>query len=289
MNPLLWGVLSLVVLLALFVIGIHYGFRIQRPKPLQTPQDYGFKYESVRIPTAHDKQLHAWFLPALDATQTVVIAHGWGAHAELMLPLAAPFRNAGLNVLLFDARNHGQSDGHGYSSLPRFAEDIEHVLAWLQTHRPHACDKMALLGHSVGASASILVASRNDSLDALISISAFGHPEWVMTRYWQKLFFPRWLARVLNRYVEWLIGNRFVDIAPIHTITRVQCPVLLVHGLTDTVVPIADARAIVQAGLNAQRTIQLCEIADADHASVDKIDAHQETLIQFLRLTGFRL
>lgn len=289
MNPLLWGVLSLVVLLALFVIGIHYGFRIQRPKPLQTPQDYGFKYESVRIPTAHDKQLHAWFLPALDATQTVVIAHGWGAHAELMLPLAVPFRNAGLNVLLFDARNHGQSDGHGYSSLPRFAEDIEHVLAWLQTHRPDACDKMALLGHSVGASASILVASRNDRLDALISISAFGHPEWVMARYWQKLFFPKWLARGLNRYVEWLIGSRFVDIAPIHTITRVQCPVLLVHGLADTVVPIADARAIAQASLNAHVSIQLCEIADADHASVDKIDAHQDTLIQFLRLTGFHL
>ena len=289
MNPLLWGVFSLVVLLALFVIGIHYGFRIPRPKPLQTPQDYGFEYESLRIPTVHGKQLHAWFLPAQDATQTVLIAHGWGAHAELMLPLAVPFRNAGLNVLLFDARNHGQSDGHGYSSLPRFAEDIEHVLAWLQTHRPDACDKMALLGHSVGASASILVASRNDRLDALISISAFGHPEWVMTRYWQKLFFPRWLARVLNRYVEWLIGSRFVDIAPIHTITRVQCPVLLVHGLADTVVPIADARAIAQASLNAHVSIQLCEIADADHASVDKIDAHQDTLIQFLRLTGFHL
>lgn len=288
MSSLLWGGLGIVVLLALFVIGIHYGFRIPRPKSLKTPQDYGFAYESVRIPTAHDKQLHAWFLPVDGATQTVLIAHGWGAHAELMLPLAVPFCNAGLNVLLFDARNHGQSDGHGYSSLPRFAEDIEHVLAWLQTHRPNACDKIALLGHSVGASASILVASRNDCLDALISISAFGHPEWVMNRYWQKLWLPKWLAHALNRYVEWLIGNRFVDIAPIHTITRVNCPVLLLHGSADSVVPVADARAIAQAGFNARVSIQVCEIADAEHASVDKIEAHQGTLMQFLRATGFR-
>jgi pimeloyl-ACP methyl ester carboxylesterase len=41
-----------------------------------------------------------------------------------MLPIAAPLRRAGLNVLRVDARNHGGSDSDTFSSLPRFAEDL---------------------------------------------------------------------------------------------------------------------------------------------------------------------
>jgi dipeptidyl aminopeptidase/acylaminoacyl peptidase len=41
-----------------------------------------------------------------------------------------------------------------------------------------------------------------------------------------------------------VIGHRFTDIAPCNTIARVSCPVLLVHGLEDETVPVADAAQI---------------------------------------------
>lgn len=37
------------------------------------------------------------------------------------------------------------------------------------------------------------------------------------------------------RHVQRVIGTTFDDIAPVNTIARVRCPVLVVHGRTDTV------------------------------------------------------
>jgi alpha-beta hydrolase superfamily lysophospholipase len=68
------------------------------------------------------KRLFGWLLPVPSAITSLVILHGWGGNAERMLPMALPFHRAGMNVLLVDARNHGRSDRHGFSSLPRFAE-----------------------------------------------------------------------------------------------------------------------------------------------------------------------
>jgi fermentation-respiration switch protein FrsA (DUF1100 family) len=45
-------------------------------------------------------------------------------------------------------------------------------------------------------------------------------------------------------YVQRTIGHRFDDIAPINTIRRIRCPVLLVHGTEDTTVPVAEARML---------------------------------------------
>ena len=105
-----------------------------------------------------------------------------------------------MNVLLFDARNHGQSDTHSFSSLPRFAEDLDSALAWLHANHPAACEKLVLLGHSVGAGAVLLAASRRTDIAAVISVSAFAHPEWVMRRYLQTLHLPNILIRIINRY-----------------------------------------------------------------------------------------
>jgi fermentation-respiration switch protein FrsA (DUF1100 family) len=46
------------------------------------------------------------------------------------------------------------------------------------------------------------------------------------------------------RYVQHVIGYRFDDIAPLNTIGRIRCPVLLVHGTEDAMVPVAEAHAL---------------------------------------------
>jgi dipeptidyl aminopeptidase/acylaminoacyl peptidase len=67
--------------------------------------------------------------------------------------------------------------------MPRFAEDIAAGLAWLRARSDFAGNRLALLGHSVGAGAVLLHAARHDDVCAVISLSAFAHPREMMRRF----------------------------------------------------------------------------------------------------------
>lgn len=277
--------LTLALLASLFLAALHLGFRAPRMRERGTPADLGLAYEAVRIPTASGKQLFAWWLPVSAADTSIIILHGWGGNAELMLPMAQPFQQAGINVLLIDARNHGNSDADTFSSLPRFAEDLDHAIDWLRQKHPVQSRRLALLGHSVGAGAALLSASRTRDITAVISISAFAHPEWMMKRYLQRFHLPDLVVGLVLNYVQWIIGHRFSDIAPLSTVCRIDCPILLVHGRADTTVPVEDARAIAAGCPDAN--ITLLEIDEAEHDSVDKIEQHGFALVSFLQQQGF--
>ena len=87
-----------------------------------------------------------------------------------------PLHAGGYSVLLIDARNHGNSDADSFSSMPRFAEDLEAAFAWLASRPRIEAARIAVLGHSVGAAAALLAASREPRIAAVVSIAAFAHP-----------------------------------------------------------------------------------------------------------------
>ncbi len=141
MNGVLTFGLLFALTAALLPAGVHLGFRARRVRETGTPADHGFAFEAVRIPAVRGRYLFGWLLPEPGATRTVVVLHRWGSNSEQMLPVAAPLRHAGLNVLLCDARNHGQSDSDTFSTLPRFAEDLGQTIAWLKRHHPGRDDQ----------------------------------------------------------------------------------------------------------------------------------------------------
>jgi dipeptidyl aminopeptidase/acylaminoacyl peptidase len=274
--------LLIIAAMAAFPLLVRIGFRAPRIKERSNPEQLGLAYREISIPTENGKRLFAWFVPppASGPAPAVAVLHGWGGNAEMMLPLAQPLHRAGYAVLLFDSRNHGRSDSDGFSSLPRFAEDLEHALDWLAQQPDVDAARLAALGHSVGAAAALLVASRCRDLAAVASIAAFADPESMMRRFLAAHHVPYFpLGRAVLRYVQHAIGHRFSDIAPRNTIRQIHCPVLLVHGSDDVTVPVEDAMTIY-----AQRPgdqVRLL-ILSGDHDSSRETERHAGELIDFL-------
>jgi len=242
----LWGGVLLAGSIGALNLFIRRG--LAAPRVIATAQPEGLPWLAVSVPTANNKNLRGWFIPAGQCQPALVIMHGWGGNAGMMLPLAAPLHAAGYSLLLLDARCHGQSDGDSFASLPRFAEDIEAGLRWLAS-RPEV-DPLALgvIGHSVGAGAALLAASRQAAIRAVVSLAAFAHPAAMMRRWLTSLNIPYWpLGAYIIAYVQWVIGHRFDAIAPCTTIAKLGCPTLIVHGLEDDTVPVEDARQIFAA------------------------------------------
>ena len=282
------GVASLAGSRALLHWGIRKGLAAPRVPNHSSPAALGLKAEEVHIATANARQLHAWLIRAPQQEQerdrpqaAVVVVHGWGGNAALMLPLARPLHEAGFAALFIDTRCHGASDDDRFTSLPRFAEDAEHAFAWLAAQPGIDPQRIALLGHSVGAGAVLFAASRTPQVAAVVSVAAFSHPAAMMRRLLAAKRLPeRPLGRYILDYVQKTIGYRFDDIAPLTTLARIRRPVLLVHGEDDEVVPIDEARQIYAA--RGDTAVELMTIA-GNHDSFADLERHMGQLTGFLQ------
>lgn len=250
---------------------------------LNLPQE---RLLAVRLPGPGGRHLAAWLALPHPVPQAgapaVLVMHGWGANASMMCPVAAPLLDAGMAVLLLDARCHGDSDDEPFTSMPRFAEDIDAGLRWLRARKDIDNERMALLGHSVGAGAALLHAARagaGPALRAVVSLAAFAHPREVMRRWLAQYHLPYpILGWYVLRHVQRVIGARFDDIAPLHTIARVACPVLLLHGRDDAVVPFSDALRLQRAA----RQAELIAVAGG-HDLREALTPDAAVLVDFLR------
>ncbi len=257
---------------------IRRGLRAPRIADDATPSEVA--WQAVALPTANGKTLRGWWIPAGDRAPALAVIHGWGGNAAMMLPLVAALHRAGYGLLLFSARNHGASDGDTFSSLPRFAEDLEHAFDWLRARPEVDAARVGLLGHSVGAGAALLVAARRREVAAVVSLAAFAHPAGMMRRWlrWKRIPYRPFGWYVLA-YVQHVIGYRFDDIAPRRTIADVACPVLLVHGAEDETVPVAEAHEILAAARPGQARLLL---VPGDHEGFAEIDGPLAEVVAFL-------
>lgn len=259
------------------------GLRAPRLAHQRTPADEGLSANTVRLHTVNGKTLFGWFVPVPGkaACPAVVVMHGWGANASMMLPALGPLHAAGFAVLLIDARCHGNSDDAAFTSLPRFAEDISAGLDWLLEQPSVDAKRLSIMGHSVGAAAALLCATKRPDVRAVISLSAFAHPRDIMRTFLTEAHIPYpVLGWYVMRHVQAVIGARFDDIAPIASMALLRCPVLLVHGRDDEMVPFADAQSLLAAGSAGQAQ---CLCVSGGHDPSAALEAHIPALIGFLK------
>lgn len=134
----------------------------------------------------------------------------------------------------------------------------------------------------MGAGAALLVASRRRDVVAVVSVAAFTHPEIVMRRWLASKRIPmKPIGTYILRYVQKVIGYSFDNIAPIRSINKLRCPVLILHGEQDQTVPMSEAQALYQAapfGLGQLR------VSQGDHEGFTDMAAEAQAVVRFLRL-----
>lgn len=268
---LLGGLLAV----ALAAVWLHRVLGAPRVAPGPDPSERGIEAVAVRLPTERGRTLFAWYCPPPPTADgrpapAFVAIHGWGGGANDLMPLAGMLQRHGWGALLIETRCHGRSDGDTFASMPRFAEDASHAVDWLKARPGIDAGRVAVIGHSVGAAAALLLGSRRADLCAVIAVASFAHPEEVMRGFLARLRLPyRPLGWLINRYVERIIGHRFRDIAPLTTVARQSAPVLLMHGTADRLVPVGDMDRLAAAGRAAGRAVTAVAVPGVDHEGIN--------------------
>jgi uncharacterized protein len=208
--------------------------------------------------------------PGFARVPGLVLAHGFptgprggpssaSTYPELAERLA---REAGWAVLTFNFRGTGGSEGD--FSLDGWLDDLRHAVDVLSARTD--VGGVWLAGSSTGGSLAVILAAGDDRVRGVATLAApASFSEWADN--------PARLladARALGiiRHADFppdaaAWGRRFGELSPLAAAGRLAPrPLLLIHGDQDEVVPLADARALYEAGFGSA---DLRVIAGAGH------------------------
>ncbi len=196
------------------------------------PRELGLPVKRVEIRTDDGVALAAWVIPSEHSSDPwLLICHGNGGNiSEAGRPFHyAGLRELGLNLLAFDYRGYGESEGK--PTEPGLYRDAEAAYRYLRDTLGVEPDRIVIFGHSLGSAVAVELAGRVPAsgliLDgALTSVIDRGQELYP--------FVP----------VRWIAGSRY---ASIEKIGNLRLPKLFLHARRDEVIPIAHGRRLFEA------------------------------------------
>jgi pimeloyl-ACP methyl ester carboxylesterase len=190
----------------------------------------------------------------------------------------------GYAVVRFDERGTGRSSGDYAASATTasLAEDVEGLLAALESLPEVDPRKFVLLGHSEGAAIAWLVASRRKEVAAVIAMAG---PAWTGQRImdWQHTQLVRrdvWNDADSTQEARWAILQQthatrkaadpwyryFLSFDPTAAVAHLTVPMLLVHGEKDWQVSPQQATEVAAvARRHGNARVKLAFLKDYDH------------------------
>lgn len=271
-----------------FLVGTFHVHRFKVPNPERPAELADRPFEDMQFTAEDGLVLRGWFLPAdRPSERTLLICHGMGTNRTAVLPYHAVGDALGANVLLFDFRGHGDSDGHTVSFGQYEKRDVRAAVQFLRTTRPEQARKMIGLGISMGTAGLIAAAAELEvPFDAVVLDSGFAAaadltdhllrevPTWLR----QGLAFPAVPLASLDSAC-WLPGLR-----PVDSMSRLRAPVLLIHAQDDRLIPASHSRRLFDAA-NEPRALWLADTGG--HGSAfDRRAEYLDRVTRFIRANG---
>ena len=223
------------------------------------PSYFRLLHEEVSFITNDGLKLKGWFIPGRDAKATVIVTHGYPADKGDLLPLAV-FLHPHYNLLLFDFRYFGESEGAITTVGYREQEDLRAALRYLKQRGE---ERIGGLGFSLGAAVLLMV--QDSDLKAVVADSSFADIDRMLEVVYGFLPGPTkdpflWTTRL---YARLFLGIDTQEISPLRAIRERTQPVLIIHGALDGQIPVEHARLLYEAA--PKGLAELWIVPDADH------------------------
>ncbi len=239
-----------------------------------TPARLGLKAQDVTIPGPERSRLHGWWLPAEGpARGTVLHLHGNAANISNHLPLVAWLPKAGFNLLTFDYRGFGRSDGS--PTLDGVVADGRAALAWLRQQPGVDAQKLVVLGQSLGGATAVrVVAADPAGVKLLVLDCAFSSYRGIALDATR----GSWLQWVAPAALTTLPGR---EKDPVTLIRSLRSPVFVLHSADDAVVPIAHGKALYDAAPEPKQWLEVQQTQHVDGLTQEPV--RQQVIAAMLR------
>ncbi|CAN5640138.1 alpha/beta hydrolase [soil metagenome] len=211
---------------------------------------------TLKLSTPNGEKISAIFFKNPNAEYTILFSHGNAENIFTSEYFSQKLSNAGFNVLAYDYRGYGLSEGK--PSEQNSYEDAETAYNYLVNDLKITPEKIIIFGRSLGGAVSIDLASRK-KCGGLIAESTFVSAFRVMTVY---KIYP------------------FDEFENLKKIPKVNCPLLLIHGKKDELIPIWQGEKLFSAATEPKYFFQ---VEEGGHGTVAAFagDAYFQKIVDF--------
>ena len=273
--------LVLFVLVGLTVAGCSNLLFYPMRQQVLTPDRIGLAYRDVWFHADDGVSLHGWFLPAEgEAKGTVVFLHGNAENISTHIANVGWLPAKGFNVFLFDYRGYGLSEGR--PTLEGVHRDAEAAIDAVFGLDDVDGGRVVVFGQSLGGSIAIVALARSPrraQVRALVVEGAFSG----YRRIAREKLADIWITWPLQVPLSYAMDNHY---KPTEAIARLSpMPVLIIHGLDDTIVPSEHAKRLFAA---AREPKALWLLPETGHIAAFGSAANQDRLVGYLCEKAFK-
>jgi fermentation-respiration switch protein FrsA (DUF1100 family) len=218
--------------------------------------------------------VQAYYLSAPEhSDKTAIVAHGYTGSAVGMRSYARMFyERMGYNVLLPDARGHGQSEGNyiGFGWPER-----KDYLKWIQRviEVNGADTQIVLYGVSMGGATVMMTSGEKLPANVKAVVEDCGYTSakdelsFQMKRMYRLPSFP--ILDITSLLTKLRAGFFFGEASALKQVKKSKTPTLFIHGANDTFVPTEMVHIVYE---NCQVEKELYIVPDAGHAEAYRVD-----------------
>lgn len=229
----------------------------------------GVSYHEVSFTATDGLHLRGWWIPAAHTAdtdsaanlpadfgqRTVIFCHGFGADKAAQLRLVRDLVPNGYNVLAFDMRAHGESDGQltTFGDLER--RDVLGAVRWARETHPNESRKIFGLGESLGAAALIGAASDpsadGQAIEAIVVFAPYDRLATLVQGIADAHFVPAagWIAtHIALPLAGAQLGTPLADFSPDRDVEKIAPrPVLVIATEKDRDIDINRSHEVYEA------------------------------------------
>src|SRR5690625_2174363 len=206
--------------------------------------------EILELTSYDDLQLKAQYIAHdQQSNKSVILAHGFRNTSEDMGKLVKFYNDQGFNVLLPDARGHGESEGdyigYGWHDRLDYIDWIELLI------NEHQTNEIILHGNSMGAALVLMVSGEElpGEVKAIIADSGYSTVKEELAHQLKHIYklpsFP--LLDVTSVITKIRAGYTFEEASSIKQVENNTRPLFIIHGDADDLVPTDMAYEIYEA------------------------------------------
>jgi uncharacterized protein len=212
------------------------------------PSKVGLQSENVLFESRDTSiTLSGWMIKTKKTTNKwVILSHGYGGNRNIFGRRGPDFykflHDNGYNVLTFDYRNSGVSDGDITTVGFYEKEDLLGAIDFILTKDEKA--EICLMGWSQGAATSLLAAGEHNAVKLVVSDSSFRNLKGYVNEnlsQWTNLPNYPFTPAILS-LIPVVTGMHLEDVSPMDEIAKINRPILLIHSQHDKTIPAKNSK-----------------------------------------------